>query len=68
MTEQKTDDTNALGFASLAEGFQQNFERVEETMREFGKSYESMDMDPFNLASAYKEWFADLAKKPTKAD
>jgi len=67
MTEpKKTDEINALGFASLAEGLQQNFERVEETMREFGKSYENMDMDPFNLSSAYKEWLADLAKNPQK--
>lgn len=66
MTEQKTNDISALGFASLAEGLQQNFQRVEETMREFGKSYESMDADPFNLTSAYNEWLAVLAKNPQK--
>jgi len=66
MSETKTEDTNTLGFASLAEGLQKNFKRVEEVMADFTKSYEDMDMDPFNLSSAYKDWLASLGDDPQK--
>jgi poly[(R)-3-hydroxyalkanoate] polymerase subunit PhaC len=66
MSEQITHDIDVRGFASLAEGLQQNFRRVEETMKEFAKSYDGMDMDPFNLTSAYREWLAVLAMNPQK--
>lgn len=66
MSEQITHNIDVPGFASLAEGLQQNFRRVEETMKEFAKSYDGMDMDPFNLTSAYREWLAVLAMNPQK--
>lgn len=66
MSEPTSEDINTLGFASLAEGLQKNFKRVEEVMADFTKSYEDMELDPFNLSSAYKEWLAALGDNPQK--
>jgi len=64
MSKPTTEDMNTLNFSSLAEGLQENFMRVEDVMADFAKSYEDMDMDPFNLTSAYKEWLAAVGSNP----
>jgi len=64
MSEPTSEDINTLCFTSLAEGLQKNFKRVEEVMADFTKSYEDMELDPFNLSSAYKEWLAALGNNP----
>jgi len=66
MTEPTNEDMNTLDFTSLAEGLQKNFERMEGVMTGFSKTYDDMNMDPFNLTSAYKEWLAALASNPQK--
>ncbi|MCP3870174.1 MAG: class I poly(R)-hydroxyalkanoic acid synthase [Gammaproteobacteria bacterium] len=66
MSESTTEEMNTLGFTSLAEGLQKNFKRVEDVMTDFAKSYEDMDMDPFNLTSAYQEWLASVGSNPQK--
>ncbi len=66
MSESTADDMNILDFASLTEGLQRNFERVEGVMTDFANSYEGMNLDPFNLNSAYTEWLAVLARDPRK--
>ena len=38
MSEPTSEDINTLDFASLAEGLQKNFKRVEEVMANFTKS------------------------------
>lgn len=66
MTEPTTEDLNSLDFTSLAEGLQKNFERVEGVMADFANFHDDINMDPFNLASAYKEWLTALASDPQK--
>ncbi|MCW8890545.1 MAG: class I poly(R)-hydroxyalkanoic acid synthase [Sedimenticola sp.] len=65
----KTDqsEVNTLGFASTTMELQKNFKQVEEIMANFAKSYEHMDLDPFNLMKSSAEWYAALAKDPQKA-
>lgn len=67
MSEQDNTGINALGFASTAEEMKKNFKQVEDFMKSFSESHESMDLDPFNLGDAYTEWFNALAKDPQKA-
>lgn len=66
MSKPTAEGMDTLDFASLAEGLQKNFKRVEGVMMDFAKSYGDMNMDPFNLTFAYKEWFAALARNPQK--
>ncbi len=66
MSEPTTEDMNTLDFTSLAEGLQKNFTRVEGVMADFAKSYEDMNIDPFNLTSAYTEWLTALMSNPQK--
>ncbi|MDF1529663.1 MAG: class I poly(R)-hydroxyalkanoic acid synthase, partial [Sedimenticola sp.] len=65
----KTDqsEVNTLGFASTTMELQKNFKQVEEIMANFAKSYEHMDLDPFNLVKSSAEWYTALAKDPQKA-
>jgi polyhydroxyalkanoate synthase len=65
----KTDqsEVNTLGFASTTMELKKNFKQVEEIMANFAKSYEHMDLDPFNLMKSSAEWYAALAKDPQKA-
>lgn len=65
----KTDqsEVNTLGFASTTMELQKNFKQVEEIMANFAKSYDHMDLDPFNLMKSSAEWYAALAKDPQKA-
>ncbi len=60
-------EVNTPGFASTTMELQKNFKRVEEIMANFAKSYEHMDLDPFNLMKSSAEWYAALAKDPQKA-
>lgn len=62
----KTDqsEVNTLGFASTTMELQKNFKQVEEIMANFAKSYENMDLDPFNLMKSSAEWYLAVAKDP----
>ncbi len=57
---------NALGFASVAKEMQENFKQVEEIMAGFNKSNEHMNLDPFNLKTAYSDWMEAVVKNPEK--
>jgi polyhydroxyalkanoate synthase len=67
MFDSKQTDINALGFASTAEEIQKNFKQVEELMKAFSSSNQSMHLDPFNLTEAYSQWFSALSKNPAQA-
>ena len=67
MSKPDQSEVNTLGFASATAELQKNFRQVEEIMANFAKSYEHMDLDPFNLMQSSAEWFAALAKDPQKA-
>ncbi|WP_084610331.1 class I poly(R)-hydroxyalkanoic acid synthase [Sedimenticola selenatireducens] len=67
MSKSDQSEVNTLGFASTTMELQKNFKQVEEIMANFAKSYEHMDLDPFNLMKSSAEWYAALAKDPQKA-
>ncbi|WP_428623543.1 class I poly(R)-hydroxyalkanoic acid synthase [Sedimenticola sp.] len=67
MSKPDQSEVNTLGFASTTMELQKNFKQVEEIMANFAKSYEHMDLDPFNLMKSSAEWYAALAKDPKKA-
>jgi len=67
MSENKQADINALGFGPSAEEMRNNFKHVEDLMKAFSRSHESMNLDPFNLGEAYSEWFTAVSKNPEKA-
>ena len=67
MSKPDQSEVNTLGFASTTMELQKNFKQVEEIMANFAKSYEHMDLDPFNLMQSSAEWFTALAKDPQKA-
>lgn len=67
MSKPEQSEINTLGFASTTMELQKNFKQVEEIMANFAKSYEHMDLDPFNLMKSSAEWYAALAKDPQKA-
>ena len=66
MADTEQTSINALGFASMAKEMQANFKQVEELMSGFSKSYEGMNLDPFNLKQAYSDWWEAVAKNPQK--
>jgi len=66
MSNNDQTDINALGFASIAEGLQANFKRVEELMTEFSKNQGNLELDPLNLNQAYSQWLTALQADPQK--
>ena len=66
MADTEQNSINALGFASMAKEMQANFKQVEELMTGFTKSYEGMNLDPFNMKQAYSDWWEAVAKNPQK--
>lgn len=64
MSEPIQEDFNPLDVMHLAQGLQGNFQKVEELMSDFSKTYEQMDLDPFNLKDLYAEWFAAAIQDP----
>lgn len=48
MSNVEQGEINALGFSASRE-LQNNFKQVEELMAGLAKSYEGMNLDPFNL-------------------
>lgn len=66
MSKPTSDAMNTLDIASLTQQMQDNFQQMESVMSDFTKSYENMDMDPLNLAPAYKEWVFASASNPQK--
>jgi len=66
MSNKDQADINALGFASIAEGLQANFKRVEEIMADFTKNQGNLDLDPLNLNKAYTQWLTALQTDPQK--
>lgn len=67
MSKLDQSEVNTLGFASTTMELQKNFKQVEEIMANFAKSYENMDLDPFNLLKSSAEWYLALAKDPQHA-
>ncbi|WP_260293472.1 class I poly(R)-hydroxyalkanoic acid synthase [Sedimenticola hydrogenitrophicus] len=67
MSKSQQSEVNSLGFASTTTELEKNFKQVEEIMANFAKSYEHMDLDPFNLMKSSAEWYAAVAKDPQKA-
>ncbi|CAA6800930.1 MAG: Polyhydroxyalkanoic acid synthase [uncultured Thiotrichaceae bacterium] len=67
MSETNQADINTLGFVSATEELQNNFKQVEDMMKMFSDSHQSMNLDPFNLGEAYTDWMAAVAKDPAKA-
>jgi polyhydroxyalkanoate synthase len=65
MANAEQSDINALGF-SAAKEFQNNFKQVEELMAGLAKSYEGMNLDPFNLKKVYSDWLTALSSDPQK--
>lgn len=45
---------------------QRNIEQIQEIMTGFVDSYENMDLDPFKLGTAYKEWLSAVSSDPQK--
>lgn len=66
MSNNDQTEINALGFASIAEGLQANFKRVEEIMAEFTKNQGNLELDPLNLNQAYTQWLTALQTDPQK--
>ncbi|WP_275096534.1 class I poly(R)-hydroxyalkanoic acid synthase [Sedimenticola hydrogenitrophicus] len=67
MSKSQQSEINSLGFASTTRELEKNFKQVEEIMANFAKSYEHMDLDPFNLMKSSAEWYAAVAKDPQNA-
>ncbi len=66
MSDYNQNDTDTLGFASIAEGLKANFRHVEELMANFSKSQNNMDLDPYNLSEAYSQWLQAMQQDPQK--
>ncbi len=66
MSDSTNQELNTLDFAQLAQGLQENFQRVEDLMTDFSKTYDEMDLDPFNLKDLYGEWFTAAMQDPQK--
>ena len=66
MSEANGSDINALGFASISKGMDENFKRCEEVMANFTSQYDNMDFDPYHINDAYKALFEQWAKDPQK--
>ncbi|MCB1637600.1 MAG: class I poly(R)-hydroxyalkanoic acid synthase, partial [Thiothrix sp.] len=64
MPEQNQPGINTLGFA--AKEMEANFKKVEEIMSGFAKSYEDMNLDPFNLSQLYRDWLTAMSRNPDK--
>ena len=65
MSDADKSGINALGFNAARE-LQDNFKQVEEIMAGFAKSYEGMNLDPFNLKKVYADWWTALGSDPQK--
>lgn len=57
---------NALGFASLSKGMEENFKKVEELMKDFAKTHENLSLDPYNLSKAWTDWLTAVSQNPEK--
>ncbi|MCB1850587.1 MAG: class I poly(R)-hydroxyalkanoic acid synthase [Gammaproteobacteria bacterium] len=66
MRESTALDFNNLDIEKLTEGLLQNFKTVENMMTDFSKTYEQMNLDPFNLSELYREWFAAAIQNPAQ--
>ncbi|MCU7863908.1 MAG: class I poly(R)-hydroxyalkanoic acid synthase, partial [Candidatus Thiodiazotropha sp. (ex Lucinoma borealis)] len=66
MSESTNQEINTLDFVQLAEGLQENFQRVEDLMTDFSEGFKEMDMDPFNLKQLYGEWLMAAIQDPQK--
>lgn len=65
MSNVEQGEINALGFSAARE-LQSNFKQVEELMAGLAKSYEGMNLDPFNLKKVYTDWWSALSADPQK--
>ena len=55
MSESTKLDFNNLDIEKLAQGLLENFKNVENIMTDFSKTYEQLELDPFNLKELYTE-------------
>lgn len=61
-----SDSVNTLGFASPSLGFEANYKHLEDLMNKFSSSHDELNLDPFNLQQAWKDWLAAAAQHPEK--
>ncbi|MCB1751906.1 MAG: class I poly(R)-hydroxyalkanoic acid synthase [Gammaproteobacteria bacterium] len=66
MSESTNLDFNNLDIEKLAQGLLENFKNVENIMTDFSKTYEQLELDPFNLKELYTEWFMTAIRNPQK--
>ena len=66
MSEPAPQDLSNLDIEKLAQGMLDNFKQVENIMSDFSKTYEQMDLDPFNLGELYNDWFRAAMQNPQK--
>lgn len=59
-------DFNNLDMENLAQGLLENFKSVENMMIDFSKTYEQLDLDPFNLKELYTNWFVVAIQNPQR--
>ncbi|CAG0908905.1 unnamed protein product, partial [Cyprideis torosa] len=65
-SDKQPGDAGSPEFAELAKGFQENFQQVENLLTDFTKTHPGLDLDTFNLSTAYKAWFDALMNDPQK--
>jgi len=66
MSENDKLNSAANQLAAATEAMQQNFQQIQAVMDEFAKSHEGLNLDPFNLSSAYSEWLKAASSDPKK--
>ena len=66
MSEHDKLESAASQLEAATEAMKQNFQNIQSMMDEFSKSHESLNLDPFNLSSAYSEWIKAATSDPKK--
>jgi len=66
MRESTNLDLSNLDIENLAQGLLENFKSVENMMIDFSKTYEQLNLDPFNLKELYTDWFVTAIKNPQR--
>ena len=66
MSEHEQRDAAAENLAAATEAMQQNFQHIQDLVKDFVSSKESKNLDPFNLSEAYSEWLKAVSSDPKK--
>lgn len=66
MSEHEQRDAAAANLAAATEAMQQNFQHIQDLVKDFVSSKESKSLDPFNLSEAYAEWLKAVSSDPKK--